>query len=165
MLLSLCVLTALCTGSSGGQWEDLYWDYTLHWEKALWGDTDDQRSGKGWSESSWRTTEATGAGDWRSEEEKRWAGSAFTNRPSHPFPPGNRDLMNRTVVFKKGRACCTEIVFLSNVSVSWTGVSIVSLYLCRVSSLSLILLDLQTHPASLSVLISVLMMLVNLCLV
>ncbi len=120
MLLSLCVLTALCTGSSGGQWEDLYWDYTLHWEKPLWGDTADQRSGKGWSESSWRTTEATGAGDWRSEEEKRWAGAAFTHRPSHPFPPGNRDLMNRTVVFKKGRACCTEIVFLSNVCVfSW----------------------------------------------
>ncbi len=120
MLLSLCLLTALCTGSSGGQWEDLYWSDPLHWEKPLWGDTADQRSREGCSESSWRTTEATGAGDWRSEEEKRWAGAAFTHRQSHPFPSGNRDLMNRTVVFRKGRACCTEIVFLSNVSVfSW----------------------------------------------
>ncbi len=120
MLLSLCVLTALCTGSSGGQWEDLYWSDPLHWEKSLWGDTADQRSGKAWSESSWRTTEETGAGDWRSEEEKRWAGAAFTHRQSHPFPPGNRDLTNRRVVFRKGKACCTEIVFLSNVSVfSW----------------------------------------------
>ncbi len=158
MLLSLCVLTALCTGSSGGQWEDLYWDYTLHWEKALWGDTDDQRSGKGWSESSWRTTEATEAGDWRSEEEKRWTGAAFTHRRSHPFPPGNRDLMNRTVVFKKTS-------FLSNASVFLAGASLVSLYLCRVSSLSLLLLDLQTHPASLSVLVTLLMMLKNLCLI
>ncbi len=49
--------------------------------------------------------------------------------------------------------------------VSLAGVSIVSLYRCRVSSLSLFLLDLQTHPASLSVLVSVLMMLVNLCLI
>ncbi len=164
MLLSLCVLTALCTGSSGGQWEDLYWDYTLHWEKPLWGDTADQRSGKGWSESSWRTTEATEAGDWRSEEEKRWAEAAFTHRRSHPFPPGNRDLMNRTVVFRKGRACCTEIVFLSNVSVfSWCFSCV--LYLCRVSSLSRFLLDLQTHPASLSVLVTLSMMLKNLFLI
>ncbi len=161
MLLSLCVLTALCTGSSGGQWEDLYWSDPLHWEKPLWGDTADQRSGEDCSESSRRTTEAIGAGDWRSEEERHWAGAAFTHRRSHPFPSGNRDLMNRRVVFRKGRACCPEIVFLSNVFVSLAGVFIVSLCLCSVSSLYLFLLDLQTHPASLSVLVSPLMMLKN----
>ncbi len=107
--------------------------------------------------------------DW-SRRLKIWGGetlswSSFHTQTITSISSRYRDLMNRTVVFKKGRACCTEIVFLSNVSVSWTGVSIVSLYRCRVSSLSLFLLDLQTHPASLSVLISVLMMLVNLCLV
>ncbi len=73
--------------------------------------------------------------------------------------------MNRTVFFRIRRACFTEIVFLSNVSVSLAGVSLVSLCLCSVSSLSLFLLDLQTHPASLSVLVSLLMTLVNLCLI
>ncbi len=89
---SLCVLTALCTDSSGGQWEDLYWDHPLHWEKPLWADTADQRSGKASSESSWRTTGATGAGDQWSEEERRWAGAAFTHTGSHPVPAGNWDL-------------------------------------------------------------------------
>ncbi len=89
---SLCVLTALCTDSSGGQWEDLYWAHPLHWEKPLWADTTDQRSGKASSESSWRTTGATGAGDQWSEEERRWAGAAFTHTGSHPVPAGNTDL-------------------------------------------------------------------------
>ncbi len=89
---SLCVLTALCTDSSGGQWEDLYWAHPLHWEKPLWADTADQRSGKASSESSWRTTGATGAGDQWSEEERRWAGAAFTHTGSHPVPAGNTDL-------------------------------------------------------------------------
>ena len=85
----MCLLTALCTGSSGGQWEDLYWADPLHWEKALWGERADQRSGEGWSESGWRTPGATGAGDCWAEEERCWAGAAFTHRGSHPFPPGN----------------------------------------------------------------------------
>ncbi len=89
---SLCVLTALCTDSSGGQWEDLYWAHPLHWEKPLWADTADQRSGKASSKSSWRTTGATGAGDQWSEEERRWAGAAFTHTGSHPVPAGKRDL-------------------------------------------------------------------------
>ncbi len=88
----LCVLTALCTDSSGGQWEDLYWAHPLHWQNPLWADTADQRSGKASSESRWRTTEATGAGDQWSEEEKRWAGAAFTHTGSHPVPAGNTDL-------------------------------------------------------------------------
>ncbi len=86
---SLCVLTALCTESTGGQWEDLYWAHPLHWEKPLWADRADQRSGKTRSESSWRTT---GAGDQWSEEERRWAGAAFTHTGSHPVPAGNTDL-------------------------------------------------------------------------
>ncbi len=49
--------------------------------------------------------------------------------------------------------------------VSLAGVSLVSLRLFRVSSLSLFLLDLQTHPSSLSVLVSFLMMLKNLFLI
>lgn len=89
---SLCVLTALCTDSSGGQWEDLYWAHPLHWEKPLWADTADQRSGKASSEWSWRTTGATGAGDQWSEEERRWAGAAFTHTGSHPVPAGNTHL-------------------------------------------------------------------------
>ncbi len=89
---SLCVLTALCTDSSGGQWEDLYWAHPLHWEKPLWADTADQRSGKASSESGWRTTGETRAGDQWSEEERRWAGAAFTHTGSHPVPAGNTDL-------------------------------------------------------------------------
>ncbi len=164
MLLSLCALTALCTGSSGGQWEDLYWDYTLHWEKPLWGDTADQRSGKGWSESSWRTTEATGAGDWRSEEEKRWAGAAFTHRPSHPFPPGTEIWWTEQWSLRREEHVVQRLRFYQ-MFLSLAGVSIVSLYLCRVSSLSLFLLDLQTHPSSLSVLVTLSMMLVYLFLI
>ncbi len=87
---SLCVLTALCTDSSGGQWKDLYWAHPLIcWETPLWADTDNQKSGKGCSESNWRTT---GAGDQWSEEERRWAGAAFTHTGSHPVPAGNTDL-------------------------------------------------------------------------
>ncbi len=95
---SLCVLTALCTDSSGGQWEDLYWAHPLHWEKPFWADTADQRSGKARSESSWRTTGATGAGDQWSEEERRWDGAAFTHTGSHPVPAGNIDLKNGVIV-------------------------------------------------------------------
>ena len=88
-LLSVCLLTALCTGSSGGQWEDLYWPDGVHWEETLWGERADQSSGEDWTESGWRAPEETGAGDCWSEEERRWAGAAFTLRGSHPFPPGN----------------------------------------------------------------------------
>ncbi len=69
-----------------------YWAHPLHWEKPLWADTADQRSGKASSESSWRTTGATGAGDQWSKEEKHWAGAAFTHTGSHPVPAGNIDL-------------------------------------------------------------------------
>ncbi len=93
---SLCVLTALCTDSSGGQWEESLLSSSAPLrEKPLWADTADQRSGKTRSESSWRTTGATGAGDQWSEEERRWAGAAFTHTGSHPVPAGNTDLENR----------------------------------------------------------------------
>ncbi len=159
MLLSLCVLTALCTGSSGGQWEDLYWSDPLHWEMPLWGDTADQRSGKGSCKSSWRTLWATEAGDWWSEEERCWAGAVFTHC-SHLFPSGNP-------IWKKWSISVSK-VFKSlqhfheyHLNILWNLIFCFSHYLfsclCRVSSLTMSLLLLRNHLASLSVLVSLLM--------
>ena len=118
---SLCVLTALCTDSSGGQWEDLYWAHPLHWEKPLWADTTDQRSGKDCSESSWRTTGATGAGDQWSEEERRWAGAAFTHTGSHPVPAGNTDLQEQGQSGLERKLSIMVNLIISLSCFSWTN--------------------------------------------
>ncbi len=88
-LMIMCLLTALCRGSSEGQWEDFYRADLLHWEKSLWGDSADKRSRKGCSESSWRILEAIRAEDCWSEEERSWARAAFTCW-GHLLPPGNK---------------------------------------------------------------------------
>lgn len=69
---------ALCSDSSGEQWEDLNWADPLYQEKTAWGDRADQRSGEDWSESSRKTHGAAGAGDRWSGEERRRSGSTFT---------------------------------------------------------------------------------------
>lgn len=91
--LALCVLTALCSGSSGLQWEDLHRTDPLHWEKTFWGHTADQSSGKVCSESSWKALEEIGVINWFTEVERHGAGAVVTHRRSHPFPSGDRILI------------------------------------------------------------------------
>lgn len=97
--LTLCVLTALGSGSSGLQWEDLHRTDPLHWEKTFWGHTADQSSGKGCSESSWKPLEETGVINWFTEEDRHKAGAVVTHRRSHPFPSGNRILILKRITF------------------------------------------------------------------
>ncbi len=90
--LALCVLTALRTSSSGGQWEDLHRTDPLHWEKTFWGHKANQSSGKGCSESSRKALEETGDINWFTEVERHGDRAVVTHRRSHPFPPGYRIL-------------------------------------------------------------------------
>ncbi len=75
---SVCCITELCPGSSGGYGEDLQWADSVHCGTVFWGDRDDKSKGAdGIRRGTWIYGE-TRAGDRRVQEERCWIRHACT---------------------------------------------------------------------------------------